>query len=41
MQGEQVLRMGVGNLETQHPAEVEVEGLPLEIWQRIEKGGID
>lgn len=38
MQGERVLRLGIGNLDMQHP--VEVEGLPLEM-QQIEKGGID
>lgn len=29
MKGERVLRLGIGNLDTQHPAEVEVEGPPL------------
>lgn len=40
MQGERVLGMGVGYLDMQHPAEVEVEGLPLEV-QLVEKGDID
>lgn len=29
MKGERVLRLGIGNLDMQHPTEVEVEGLPL------------
>jgi hypothetical protein len=38
MQGERVLRLGIGDLDMQHP--LEVEGLPLEM-QWVEKGGID